>query len=262
MPDQKYWRDMLNRNGKNYLQNIYAIEEILTTNRGYVRDIPRDEIVIVLLSGGVDSVALIDILIGEWNCRVIPIYFQRNAKNQHWEELAFDYFYSFYLKKYPNNMLESLKLPIEIPTRINKQFLDRNRQKILGLPLRNSIMWNNAFTQAVYLSGKYKDTIRTVVVGSVLEDDASPESGLLGILSSTLNTCVCTGVWYYQILAPFLDGCLGKKWNKLDLLEYAHTNDIPIGKSRSCFGSEKEACGTCLACENRDKAIAKMVYLP
>jgi len=256
--NEEYWRRLLDQGSKFYRENIEVIKDILLQNRGYITEIPRDECVILLLSGGMDSTMLIDIVIRKWNCRVILLYFRRISKNQQWEEKAVDYFIEFYKKRYPENVIEAIKLEIEIPSRINKEYLDRTRQKILGLPLRNTVMWGNAFAQAVYLSGKYQKTIRTVIVGSVEEDITSPESGILSILSQNLHTCVAMGVWYYQLLAPFLDGSLGRIYNKLDLLKYAKKHDIPIEKSRSCFGAEEEPCNECLACKNRINAFNQL----
>lgn len=251
---EKYWRRMLAQSGKLYWANVKAIKNILIENRGYVVEIPKDEYVILLCSGGMDSVILIDLIIREWNCKVILIYFKRNSKNQVWEEKSIDYFYKFYKKKFPKNLIEYLKLEIEIPSRINKEYLDRDRKKIMGLPLRNSNMWDSAFTQAVYLSGKYKTTIRTVIVGSVKEDETSPESGILAILVKNLQVCISLGLWYYQLIAPFIDASLEKIYNKVALLQYAKEHEIPIEKTRSCFGSDENPCNECLACENRNNA--------
>jgi len=204
-----------------------------------------------------DSTILIDLIIRRWNCKVILLYFKRNSKNQEWEERAVDFFYEFFKKRWPNNILELIKLEIEIPSKVNKDYMDRTRQKIMMLPMRNSSMWDNAFTQAVYLSGKYNTTIRTVIVGSVKEDISSPESGILSIISQTVHTCIALGLWYYQLLAPFINKSLEKVFDKKDIYNYAFQYNIPIEKSRSCFGAAKEPCNSCLACENRNNARIK-----
>jgi len=256
--DEEYWRKLLDQGGKFYGENIDSIKSLLLQNRGYISEIPRDEYVILLLSGGMDSSMLIDIIIREWNCKVILLYFKRNSKNQQWEEKAVDFFIDFYKKRYPKNLVDAIKMNIEIPSRVNKEYLDRTRQKILGLPLRNSTMWDNAFAQAVYLSGKYETTIRTVIVGSVKEDETSPESGILAIFSQMLHTCISMCIWYYQLLAPFIYGTLGKIYDKSDLLQYAKKYQIPMEKTRSCFSANETPCNECLACENRNNAYTQL----
>ncbi len=251
---EDYWRKLLTQNGKLYWENVKKIKELLVFNRGYVNEAPKDEYILLLCSGGMDSTILIDMAIKQWNCKVILVYFLRNAKNQKWEEKAIDFFNDFYKKRYPQNIVEYIKVNLEIPLRLNKEHLDRMRQKILGLPLRNTVMWGNAFAQAVYLSGKYKTTIRTVLVGSVEEDLTSPESGLLSVLSQMLHTCVATGLWYYQLMAPFIDESFGHIIRKVDLIQYAKNHQIPIDKSRSCFEADEQPCNKCLACKNRNNA--------
>jgi len=254
--NEEYWQKMLNLYGKYYKRNVEFLQNFLKLNRGYIFERALDETIIILCSGGMDSTILIDLVIKNWNSNVIIIYFKRGSKNEKWEEKSVDYFYKFYEKKYPENMVELLKLPVQIPLRINKEYLDRNRQKILGLPMRNSTMWNNAVTQAVYLSGKFKTTIRTILVGSVIDDRDNPESGPLSLLSQTINTCICTAIWNWQIHSPLLDDTIKKGgFSKLDLIKYARKNGIPIEKTRSCFGKTENPCGKCLACENRINAF-------
>ena len=255
---EEYWRQQLEKGGKLYGTNIESLKTILLENRGYIHEIPREETVVLLFSGGMDSTILIDLIIRKWNCKIILLYFRRNSKNQEWEEQAVDFFYDFFKERWPDNLLELIKLEIDIPSRVNKNYMDRTRQKIMMLPMRNSTMWDNAFTQAVYLSGKYNTTIRTVIVGSVKEDLSSPESGILSIISQTVHTCISMGLWYYQLLAPFIDQTLEKMFDKKDLYEYASRFEIPIEKSRSCFGANEEPCNTCLACENRNKAFINL----
>ncbi len=256
--NEEYWRKLLSQNNKLYGKNVNSMEAILIENRGYLREIPCDEYVILIFSGGMDSTILIDVIIRQWNSKVVLLYYKRKSKNQKWEEESVDYFFNFYQERFPQNLIELIKLEIEIPLRFNKEYLDRTRQKVMMLPLRNTIMWGNAFTQAAYLSGKYKTTIRTVIVGSVKEDISSPESGILSILSQNVHTCISMGIWYYQLLAPFIDGSLEKVYSKVNLLQYAKKHIIPIERTRSCFGADKEPCNRCLACDNRNNAYAQL----
>jgi len=254
--DEKYWKRQLNYHGKNYQTNLEAIKQILIKNRGYVYEVPHEEIVIILFSGGMDSAILIDLVIKKWKCKVILIHFLRDAKNEKWENEAVDFFHDFYKKKYPENILELIKLKIQIPSRVNKEYMNRVRQKILGLPMRNSTMWNNAIMQAVYLTSKYDATIRTILAGSVIDDLDNPESGPLSLLSQTLHSCLCTATWNLQIWSPLTDDSLKEGgFSKYDLIEHAKKESIPIEKSRSCFGNKEDPCNECLACVNRNIAF-------
>ncbi|MHA1370334.1 MAG: hypothetical protein ACTSRA_11535, partial [Promethearchaeota archaeon] len=136
-----HWYRVLDFNGGDYQDRINQISKILISKRGYVFEPPMDEIVVILLSGGMDSVVLVDLAIRNWNCRVILLYFKRDSRNEQWEEQSVDYFYKFYKSRYPDNILELIKLKIQIPSRINKEYLDRERKEVLGLPMRNATMW-------------------------------------------------------------------------------------------------------------------------
>ncbi|MHA1684014.1 MAG: 7-cyano-7-deazaguanine synthase [Promethearchaeota archaeon] len=259
--DEVYWQKMLNLNGLAYRKRAEAIRAILRETRGYTFEIPRGEIVLILYSGGMDSTPLIDLVIKSWGCRVILLYFRRDSRNQRWEEEAVDYFNGFYSKRYPGSILELVKLDIQIPSRVNKEYLEKSRKEIMGLPMRNATMWANATTQAVYLSGKYGETIRTILVGSVPDDHDNPESGYLSVLSQSLHTCICLGLWMYQFGAPLAgDSLKPGGYTKQELVAYSKENEIPIKKSRSCFSDSKIPCGTCLACKNRLHAFAEYEY--
>ncbi len=256
--DENFWFRMLDLNGgRAYKERIGAVSRILLDTRGYVFEIPREETVIVLFSGGMDSTTLIDLVAHKWKCKMVLLFFRRDAKNGEWEEKSVDFFHNFYKTRYPDQILELLKLDIQIPTRVNKEYMDKNRKRIMGLPMRNATMWNVAATQAVYLSGKYGTTVRTILTGSVGEDRDSPESGYLSVLSQNLHACICLGVWNYQYGAPLMDGSFkpGGMFKK-DLVDYCKANAIPIEKTRSCFGDSETPCGHCLACEYRMAAFS------
>jgi len=248
------WKTYFEQNIKIGHQNEHKVFNLLQDIKGKY-EIPYQEYVILLFSGGMDSTCLFDLIIQQWGCKVIPLYFVRNAKNEQWERESITYFYNLYKEKYPDHVMDLELINIEIPSRQNKDYLDRDRQEIMGLPLRNHIMWSNAFTQAVYLSGKYNHTIRTVISGSVKDDGDNPESGLFSILTYNLSMCASLGIWSYQLMAPLIDGTLSKIYTKKDLVQYAKENTIPLDKSRSCFSSKEEPCNICTACLNKNNAF-------
>lgn len=256
------WKRLLHRGGQYYWENVAALKALLARNRGYAWEPPRGEHVILLCSGGMDSTVLVDWVIRHWDCRVILLYFRRHSKNQRWEEEAVDFFHAFYRDRYPAHVVELVKLDVEVPSRLNKEYMDRERQAVFMLPMRNATLWTNAFTQAVYLSGKYDTTIRTVLVGSICEDLTTPESGVLALLAGTVLACVGMGLWFYQLLAPYYGGyptrdTAESAMDKVALLQYAREHAIPVERSRSCFGATEDPCNECLACINRNKAYAR-----
>ncbi len=253
---EEYWFKQLKINGTGYPDRVDDVKRILINARGYVFEKPVNEHVIVLFSGGMDSTALIDFVLKQWKCKVILLYIRRDARNEVYEEGAVDFFSDYYAKRYPGQVVETIKLPIQIPSRVNREHLDKNRQHVMGLPMRNAIMWANAVTQAVYLCEKYNTTIRTVLVGSVGDDSDSPESGYLSVLSMSLHACICLGTWNFQVNAPLMDNSfkVGGIF-KRDLVGYCKREGIPIEKTRSCFLETRDPCGECLSCKKRAAAF-------
>ncbi len=253
---EEYWFKQLKANGASYRDRVDELKKILINARGYVFEKPVGEHVILLLSGGMDSTTLVDLVASQWKSKIILIYFRRDARNQQYEEAAVDSFHAFYKKKYPDLIVDLIKIDATIPLRVNRQYMDKTRQHVMGLPMRNATMWAMAATQSVYLSEKLKTTIRTILTGSVNEDHDSPESGYLSVLSMSLHACICLGVWNVQVNAPLMDNSLrAGGYFKKDLVAYCRQQGIPIEKTRSCFEGDAEPCGKCLACKNREAAF-------
>jgi 7-cyano-7-deazaguanine synthase len=240
---------------KNYYGNLKLLEGILQNEKGYVTRIPKNESVVLLYSGGLDSSILINKIIEDWNVIVHPLFIKRGARAEEQEEKSFDFFMEFYKKRFPDNMKEGFKLEYKVPPKEFKAGFPKELSLTQGLPLRNSTMQNLAIMYAVSLSGKGLDA-KTIFTGSVADDNTEPEQGLLSLRAQTLNTCVQLGNWNWQITSPLTDSYLTERpIFKSDLIEYAMQKFIPLEKTRTCFDSEEIADGTCFACQTRLKAF-------
>jgi 7-cyano-7-deazaguanine synthase in queuosine biosynthesis len=119
-------------------------------------------------------------------------------------------------------------------------------------------MQNLAVMYAVSLNGKHDLNIRTILTGSVAEDQTEPELGLLSLRSQTLSTCIQLGDWDWQITSPLTDINLREyPLFKVNLIQYAVERGIPLEKTRTCFSADEVADGTCLACYKRLIAFEK-----
>ncbi|MFA5026735.1 MAG: 7-cyano-7-deazaguanine synthase, partial [Candidatus Methylomirabilota bacterium] len=229
----------------NYCKNMETIENILLNERGYVSRAPKNEGVVVLYSGGLDSSILINKIIEDWNVSVYPLFFRRGARAQKYEENAFDFFVDFYRKRFPKNMKQAFKIDCGIPPADIKNSLPKELAQTQGHPMRNSTMQNMAAMYAVSL----KRNVKTIFTGSVAEDNTEPELGMLSLRAQTLNTCVNLGDWEWQITSPLTDNHLKKIiYGKEDLINYAADKNIPLGKTRTCFSQYEIADGSCFAC--------------
>jgi 7-cyano-7-deazaguanine synthase in queuosine biosynthesis len=249
------WDRISAQNERNYDKNCAIIQGCLKNNRGFVIESPEEELVMILYSGGLNSTVLIEWVLQNWNCKLILLYIRRDTKNQQWEEQAVDYFYQFYKERYPSRIIDCMKINVQIPLQMNKEYLDRSREKVLGIPFCNVSMWNTALVQMIYLSGKYRTTIRTLLIGNGSEDERRLDVGSLSLLSTCMNVCITTGVWIYQILAPFMDDSFQITMNKSAIVKYGLLNEIPLEKTRSCATNEENPCNDCDACNKRNEAF-------
>jgi len=243
---------------RNYEDNLTFIEQILMDERGYVTRKPKKENVVALCSGGLDSSIMVEKIIEDYNLALFPIFFKRGARNEVFEEDAFDYFIDFYSKKFPKNIKEPYKTSFQIPPKDMKKDFPKNFVLSIGHPMRNSTMQNLAVMYAVSLNGKYDLDIKTVFSGSVGEDYTEPELGLLSLRTQTLNTCISMGDWSWQITSPLTDPYLTNPIFKKDLIRYAIQKNIPLEKTRTCFSKNKTADGTCFACIKRLNAFKEI----
>jgi 7-cyano-7-deazaguanine synthase len=249
-------RDRVREAQLNYYDNMDTIEGILVNERGYITREPLNEDVVAICSGGLDSSVMLNLMIEEWNVRVHQLFIRRGATAEKLEEEAFDYFTEFYRNKFPDNIGEVAKLDYEIPPKPFKEHFSRAMVNTTGHPLRNSTMQNLAVMYAVSLNGKLDLNIRTVLTGSVGEDNTEPELGLSSLRAQTLNTCINLGDWDWQITSPMTDTSLRPRpLYKVNLIKYAVKNNIPLDRTRTCFSRDTIADGTCHACQKRLQAF-------
>jgi len=248
-------RDRVRRAQAHYGSNLSTLNGLLMIERDYASKTPTDEDVVVLMSGGLDSSVLVQKVIGEFNVKVHPLFIKRGSRNQEFEEQAFDFFADFYKKRFPNNFFEPKKLNYEVPPNELKADFPPALAKTIGHPLRNSTMQNLAVMYAVSLQTKGVEA-KTIFAGSVYEDNTEPELGLLSLRAQTVATCIEMGDWRWNITSPLTDPYLTNACvSKVDLIKYAFDTFVPIERTRTCFGSEPEACGTCNACQTRIAAF-------
>jgi 7-cyano-7-deazaguanine synthase len=250
-------RDKVLSAQRHYAENVAAIDAILRRERGYVFEVPYGEDVVALVSGGLDSVLMVDLLLDEWKCRVHPLYVCRGARADPFEKSAFDFYCAFYRERFGQQVAQPVELTQEVPPRELKGHFPAERLRVVGHPMRNAVLQSLAVMVAVALNGQHGLSIRTVFSGSVAEDTTSPELGLLGLRVQTLSTCVHLGEWTWQVTSPMTEPAVrARPLDDCDLILRALRRDIPLQYTRSCFGSEARACGTCGACVKRLRAFA------
>lgn len=242
-----------------YFQTLSHYEAILKQKKNTVSRFPDNKKIVLLFSGGLDSVVTAAKLIEEQDLEIFPLFFNRGQQNLAQEQRSVDYFTAFLQNKYGPEKFHSPKiLNIAIPAQELKAAL-RNRDTVQGkgYPLRNTIMMHYAVQYAVSISTE-DSPIRTIFTGD-LAGATFAHSTIAAFRSVTLSVCQSMKDWSWNITAPHIDDYLTKTpQNKSDLVNWAHLHEIPIDQSFSCYTpldkNAAQACGYCLACLLRKQA--------
>lgn len=244
-------------NQKNFDLNKNKIEEILINERGYVVNLKKNDSVVLLVSGGLDSTITMAYIIEKYDINVYPLFIKRGARAEAKELESAQYYVEFYKKKYGNKIKDLFILNDEdIPAKQLKSDFPQERISAIGHPLRNSTLQNYAVMYATYVNAKYNENIRTIFTGSVGDDTTCPELSILSLRSQTLNVCINLGDWNWQITSPLIDLELTNKTIfKRDLILWAKENQIPLDKTRTCVSNTEIADGTCNECKRRLKVF-------
>ncbi len=278
---------MLNRISRNqfqtYLQKrklekldiIKHIEQSLKNMRGYAFRMPaKSTPVILLLSGGLDSVTCWGILMEEFGLHVYPLSFDRGERRANKEKASIEYFSAFYKKRYPdlfheplrvNLSMKDMNIPIENAlTNIHPEILlDKfiGDGKLLNLNISFGsflLLPTYAKIYAEYLHHSQNLYIRNIFCSVTLSDGLLvPHQTFTSLRSIMYNLCVATGDYTWQFSSVVFEKETGLYYDKFNLVQWAHTHKIPLEKTWSCYHSKKYQCGgsDCQTCNVRADAF-------
>lgn len=231
------------------------IESILLAKRNYVIEIPFNESVVFLMTGGLDSSIGAELCIKQWNTTIYPLYIKRGATAQEYEIKALKDIYNHFKSLYPNNIKKPFFIDVAIPASEIKSSLRKERVVTKGHPLRNTIMQMYGIQYCVMLKDKGL-TIRSLMVGSV-GSDSFPGSKASDLLLNTLAVAQNLGEWEWQIISPFHIGLIStnKVTLKKDLINWGLQNNFPFNLTRTCTKGDSISCGRCNECRERIKTF-------
>ena len=78
---------------------LEMMNNIFLYRRGYISKVPKNEDVVFIFSGGLDSSITLDMIINEWGVNVFPLFVRRSARATKFEEESVRFFVDFYQKK-------------------------------------------------------------------------------------------------------------------------------------------------------------------
>lgn len=248
---------IVKENQRNFELNKKKIEELLINERGFIVNVEKNDSVVLLVSGGLDSIITMAYIVEKYDINVYPLFIKRGARAEKKELESAHYYVKFYQEKYGNKIKDLFILNDEdIPAKQLKNDFPQERIKAIGHPLRNSTLQNYAVMYATYINSKYNENIKTIFTGSVGDDTTCPELSILSLRSQTLNVCINLGDWNWQITSPLIDLELTPKTiYKKDLILWAKEKKIPLNKTRTCVSDTEIADGICNECKRRLKVF-------
>lgn len=237
---------------------LKKINDLLLYRRGYISRVPRNEDVVFIFSGGLDSSVTLDKIINEWNVTIYPLFVRRNARATRFEEESVKFFVDYYKERYPRNMRDLEIVETEVPPLSFKKYPESDRLQKLGHPMRNAVLQALGVQYAQKLRASVAPDLHCVLTSTV-GDDSFPHSSLQALRSVNLSVCLDTGDWEWLITSPLVDVEYdGRPIYKRDLVKYALDHKLPLEKTRTCIEGGERPDGTCPECLCRLKAFAEV----
>ncbi len=250
---------------KEDLNLLSEVDKIFKKRRNFIIRLPNSgEPVVTCLSGGLDSVANIVILLEELKVQVYPFFISRGQTNYKWEKKAVDFYDKLFSEKYPKLYRPCLEIELSVPGKAYKKELIATKclddyplvRKRASYPARNPIIFLTGMEYAYSLQAKMIHP-KTIFASTHTEDGAY-HSALTSLRCQNLLMCQITGDWFWQFTSIPLEKEFGNYYSKARMLQFAHGCGIPLEQTRSCTHGGELQCGLCtMACMDRRLSFKK-----
>ncbi len=261
---QEFTKRMVQRELEDY-KLVEQIESYLIKKRGFNYKIPtKNTPVILLFSGGLDTVISAAILMKVFNLQIYPFYIKRGQRRIRKEIGAVNFYSKLYGQRFPNlwkkvKIVDSFIPPKQIRysiTLVSNNTVSQNSLHKKGIPMYTSLMANFAVEYAYFLQINQGIKIRNIFLGLVNNDgNYMSYETFTALRSIMLNICYSTHDWSWQVSSIALEKELGFCLEKYDLIKWAIAQKIPIEKSWSCYWDYIYHCGNCDGCTARKIAF-------
>jgi len=256
---------------------LKGLNEMFQDKRGYAFKMPkRNEPVLLIVSGGLDSIMLWFHLMSVYGLVVYPIYFTSppfNRNNIPGEIRAIKYFFNFYKKMFPHLVRNIKFMPIDLSFSLtrggNIKILETN-WRIVANNLKTNVdtgeksvyLLDYPTRFARYLLSSYEYglalqsrniPVASIFLGVVPNDSAIGREPTLTVLRSlNMYLCLVLGDWKWQITGPVEKGFYFPKEKSIT---NGFKSGIPLEKTWSCARPFLFHCGFCNACRYRQRSF-------
>jgi len=268
------WKDLKKRPLED-IEVIKTIEKFFLKKRGYIFKMPSPgENIILLLSGGADSIVLWDILMSKYKLNVYPLFVSEKKgflKLIDHQYRSIKYFEKYYKKK--NKKLFHSSFTISIGNNLKKEIAHsilKNPQELLnhmcedgGINVRNysttSMFVSASLSYSKLLKIKKNIKIKTIFTGNLSTDGLLAQHQTLTALRSVMfDICNTSGDYTLQTASLFIEKELGYFFSKDFVVNWAKIHNIPLHKTWTCWNrTGLFPCGTCVTCRYRKEIMLK-----
>jgi signal peptidase I len=250
---------------------IDMVEQFFIQKRGYVFTMPKPKTpVILLLSGGIDSVITWAILMQKFHLSVYPVFIFQEKINSRKEKQAVKFFATLFRNRYPDYFHKPMEynvrfLPQDMrsnlthastfyhPLRILEGYTSQTRKT--EVPLVAGMYHLNTFVALQYASSLWSQDnlkIRTIFNGvSTCDGISCPNQSFSALRTELLDITMVTGQDDWQLSSLAFEKETERWIDKADMIRIADALGIPLEKAWSCYDGGFFQCGTCLACRYR-----------
>ncbi len=255
---------------------LKVLDNIFIKKRGFAFKMPLPgESVILLVSGGIDSTSLWNLLIRKYKLHVYPVYiFRRKLFDR--QRQSINFFSLLFKKKYPDLFHKPIVIPDRTIVSLGKTLKTKSAKEDLSLIIPNLVVSKNgsdytiltinspgrltrfsfdAYEYAHILKYQQGVNINTIFCG-IIEDDSAiiRESTLTVLRSINLSFCLILGNFDWQFTGA-LESNKVFSYDKAELIRLAIKNGLPLEKTWSCDKMGVLQCGTCPSCIQRKEAF-------
>lgn len=272
---RKQFLSRLRRRKVENITTITLIERSLRRERGYVFRMPKKGTsVILLLSGGLDSIVCWGLLMEEFGLHVYPLSIDKGEKRAFKEKVAIEHYSRLYKQRYPDLyhmptrvMLDIKDVTLQAEEAQNKlhpaAFLDNiietdgpghinvSLGSFLLLPI-----YAKLYAELLFATKYIK--IRTIFCTVTASDGlVTPYQTFTAMRSAMYHLSAATGDNSWQFASAIFEKEIGLYFDKKNLVLWAHKHAISLEHTWTCSYASRYQCGgsNCRSCIARRYAF-------
>ncbi len=268
------------KNNQENARILHKLNEILEIKRKVIFRIPRENTPIVLLmSGGLDSICLWQLLLDKFRLQVYPLYFKNETRLVAGEEKSIHYFSRYFGNKYPKLsktlVIKNFNLPTRSIVGLNRANADLfdviekiQYVKNKGLVYFKTNITNFYFSSFfVYLVYQYLLELKRLgitidnIFAATVKDECQNSDRTLSIfrlINLTFSMLLNNDRLQYTSFP--LEKATHRYSHKKQLVTFSIKHNIPLEQTWSCTRSQSIHCGKCVNCVLRRNVFATLRY--